>query len=276
VSYQLGNAKVWDGTQWVAALGGSQPWWADFPKTHTRLTANATASATVNTKGAWTELEASTSKTTDLIWVRPSTSAGNTLNTSFFLDVGIGAAGSEMTIISNLAVGYSNAIAAFNEYFIPLPVSIPAGSRIAARGQSQTSSQVCALTCELAAGSGTSSALVDTIGDDPTTTTGLVLTAAFTEVVASTSVPYSALFARAVGSGATFAAAVNTLTIGVGPSGSEVDYAEQEIAISNAEIIQYRQPFNLTSGPIPAGSRIAAKTSSPQASITYVLYGVRA
>lgn len=88
-----------------------------------------------NTLTSWVELVASTSEDMRLIIPYVETELGNTTQFNF-VDLAVGAAGSEQMILEGLFVAKNG----FNPYLSPLtmtpiPVSIPAGSRISARSQ---------------------------------------------------------------------------------------------------------------------------------------------
>lgn len=96
---------------------------------------NVTASGTVNTKGSWVQLVASTafhSTAVGLQFKTPGT-ASNQL-----LDIGVGAASSETVLIPDVLVGMPANVG----YWLWFPVGIPAGTRVAARVQSSTASMV--------------------------------------------------------------------------------------------------------------------------------------
>lgn len=94
-----------------------------------------------NTKGAWSQLAASTRPAGLLVvafgnQANIARSAGN-----FMVDIGVGAAGAEVVVIPNLALkasasGAGVTIALEPLVFPPLPVAVPAGARLAARAQS--------------------------------------------------------------------------------------------------------------------------------------------
>lgn len=93
---------------------------------------------TANTKGSYSQITASTNAPmTGLILA-----IGNQHNTvrssqSWLLDVAIGGAGSEQIVLPNLAFNASTSPDIVTpQTYGPLPLSIPAGSRIAARSQS--------------------------------------------------------------------------------------------------------------------------------------------
>jgi hypothetical protein len=98
-----------------------------------------TASGTINTKGAWAELIAASARDTrHLILLFQSAAAHR-----FLIDLGIGAAASEQVLIPNLFHRGSSSTAATT--IVPVSCSIPAGTRVAARCQSNTASQAIQL-----------------------------------------------------------------------------------------------------------------------------------
>jgi len=90
-------------------------------------------SASANTKGAWTELVTSTSQDADELWVGLASSSSSF---GWLVDIGVGAAGSEVTIAPDILVAQTGRLMKW----FRIPLAVPAGSRIAARGQSTTGS----------------------------------------------------------------------------------------------------------------------------------------
>lgn len=115
-----------------------------FVSTSTEGTA-LTASGTVNVKGSYTEITAST--TNDLMgFFLAFDSQGSASNVAVLTDLAIGASGSEVVILPNIPVWMS-------QLGVPMPqatpfISIPiqAGTRIAARCQSTKASQNIGVT----------------------------------------------------------------------------------------------------------------------------------
>jgi hypothetical protein len=99
-----------------------------------------TASATVNTKGSYVELIASTPFYADAFYVgiRPS---GTTV--TFLVDLAVGASGSEQIILPDIFSRSSSATAATPFSMFYVPIHIKDGQRIAARCQSATASASC-------------------------------------------------------------------------------------------------------------------------------------
>jgi len=90
---------------------------------------------TINTKGAWIEITASMDEST-FILMTAGTNQNTDMTSAFFLfDIGIGGAGSEVIIEENIIVYASNTETVFLNHS-PLPISIPDGSRISVKCQS--------------------------------------------------------------------------------------------------------------------------------------------
>lgn len=88
------------------------------------------AHATINTKGDWVELVASTAAdATGLVLVH-----GDATTADFLIDIGTGAAAAETAIISNFPV--NERTTSNNTCVFMFPVAIPAGTRVSARCQS--------------------------------------------------------------------------------------------------------------------------------------------
>jgi len=97
-----------------------------------------TGSATVNTKGAWTQLIASTSFDAYGIMVWCTNTYVSATAADQLTDIGIGASGSEIVLIPDLLTGWVGGSGAGlpdngGAYYFPL--RIPAGSRVSARMQ---------------------------------------------------------------------------------------------------------------------------------------------
>ena len=93
--------------------------------------------ATANTKGSYAEITSSTSYDTRMLLIAFG-GQGNLIRTNcrWLVDIATGSAGSETVIIADLAVGSHNiGDNVLPAYIGPIPVHIPAGTRIAARCQ---------------------------------------------------------------------------------------------------------------------------------------------
>lgn len=100
-----------------------------------------TAHASVNTKGSWAEITASTTRAYKGLILTPGYTSTGTSPT-FFLDVGIGSAGSEQVILENIYMTRGADIGSPVGLTV-IPWDLPAGSRVAMRCQSTVT--VCTL-----------------------------------------------------------------------------------------------------------------------------------
>jgi len=93
-----------------------------------------TSGGTANTKGAYVQLTASTAFDVHGLFVQLS-NAGSAFR-DYLVDVAVGAAAAETIIAGNLYIGSGDGAQTADGYGYLLPVSIPAGTRLAARCQS--------------------------------------------------------------------------------------------------------------------------------------------
>ncbi len=92
-----------------------------------------------NTKGAWSQLVASTAREIRALGLAVGRNAGNQSlsDADFLVDIGVGAAGSERVIIPDWYAFSGSSGDTYRSQGTPaFPVYIPAGSRVAARAQS--------------------------------------------------------------------------------------------------------------------------------------------
>ena len=120
---------------------------AAFGTSSSNITLGADTSASVgtvvdpggsaNTKGAWSQLVASTSADIDYLVVCIGTVANPTVgvDASFLVDIATGAASSESVIIPNISFGTDNLEVNSQRHIVFLQ-NIPSGTRVAARSQS--------------------------------------------------------------------------------------------------------------------------------------------
>jgi hypothetical protein len=96
-----------------------------------------TDTASNNTKASWTEIVAST--TNPMRWMVPLIGGdpGDTVwsGNTYAVDIGVGGSGAESAIIENLAATVSTSEGVANLALPPLPVNLPAGTRLAGRFQ---------------------------------------------------------------------------------------------------------------------------------------------
>lgn len=109
-----------------------------FNSASTRGTQYVTSGASTNVKGAWQELTGSTSTDHSGIVLYEHNYTG-VIDNACLTDFGIGAAGSEVVVVPNL-MSFSELSDIFANSYLYLPISIPAGTRLAFRTQSSRSS----------------------------------------------------------------------------------------------------------------------------------------
>lgn len=259
--------------------------------TSLRARATATASGSAHTKGSWTQVIAATTSDAHVLWLALTVvTNANTVDTSTLLDVGIGAGGSEVVIVQNLAVG-CKATTFANLYEIP--VSVPGGSRVAIRCQSAVTSKTvaCQLTLGTLPHSRLSPAAIDDLGSNTATSRGVTVAnpagantkGAWTDIVTSTSKPYGALAIGVQDAGSTGITAGDAV-VDVGYSN---DAGSTYAVLSGGGDLPFRttvseswDPYGtyLIPATIPAGSRLAARYARSAATmpLDVILYGVPA
>ncbi len=245
-------------------------------------------SASTFTKGAWAQLIAST--TTDINWVVVSGESVTTGGSAFAVDIGVGGSGSEIVVVSNLNYTFAGG-AAFS-----FPLTIPAGTRIAARFASNNGSDTFRLLMlgfqdtYQSAGAGSA---VDTFGFNTSLNIGLAVDpggsahtkGAYSVLAPSTSFDYAGFFLTTDAQNSTGVGVVVVqwrIDLAVGAAGSEV------VILPN--FFQVGFAFNLTTIylpsqfyfpiPIAAGSRVAVRaqctsTTTPDRVLGVTMYGVR-
>jgi hypothetical protein len=239
-----------------------------------------TDSGTAGTKGAWAQLIGSTAS--DIAWLAISIASQASLLTTAFVDIGIGAAGSEVVVLSNLMLSVSGEDPAPAQYV--LPVYIPARTRIAARCMSADGSENVAVSISAWDGAMQSAApvsAVDAIGITGTTPTGVTVPAtgavgAYVELVASTANDYSGFL---LGFTSSQIGLVAWIDVAVGVAGSEqLILPSYHITWDNGGCMVPRNSFYIPT-PIRAGSRVAARIGSEytqtSGAVGVSMYGVR-
>ncbi|NDD92541.1 hypothetical protein EBZ37_10695 [bacterium] len=119
----LGSTALWKNKDWFEA---TSPQVIDYVGSAVTVTANTAA----HTKGSWSQLVASTSANSSLLFFEIINVATSGANTATLLDIATGASGSETAIVSNLAIG-----GAFGA-LIAFPYKLASGTRLSARIQS--------------------------------------------------------------------------------------------------------------------------------------------
>jgi hypothetical protein len=249
------------------ALFRNTSWFEDDVATLVNSTTGATvtASATTHAKGAWTQLLASSSADASLIVIGVNNFTTNA-DTSSLLDIGTGASGSETVLIGDIAIGGHATLNANVSTYIPIPIRVASGTRIAARIQSVVASRAANVRIYLIDTGDYNQAptSVDVIGANTATSNGTLMSGAsgtWVQVTASTSRAYRAVaVVPSLASGEVAIIQPMIYDLGTGASGSEVEIGKVEIDISNAEFLGYRPVLSpLVAKNIPSGTRLAIK-----------------
>jgi hypothetical protein len=264
VTWQLANAKVWDGSQWVAAVGGAKPWWATIGQVRVGFASavTVTGSASANTKGAWTELIASTSADGDFITLGSTNIGSGATNSATLIDIGVGAAGAEVAVASNIAIG------SWVDMSANIPLKIASGSRVAARIQSVQTSKSAVIRCQVFSSGSYADApsSVDVIGTSTANSEGTTMlsTNAWVQLVASTSQAYSALVAIPSMTDNVTAGLTVNYSVGQGSAGSETVIGTFSVLTTTGEVVlpgAVMSPM-VFAGPFPAGTRLVGRADA--------------
>lgn len=229
--------------------------------------ATVAAGGAANTKGAWTQLIATTSRAASCFLLSLLT---NWTNQVFLIDIGIGAAGAETVLLSNASFEAATGGAHRTPIFL-IPVAIPAGTRVSARCQANAANAaVTVLVSVLEFGFPRlpSFGRATTYGAIPASSLGTAVAlgasgvnGAWTQIVASLTNPLRWLVIFAERQAAANNSS-NTLDIGVGAVGSEqVVIPTLSWRSDNDTGNSYGAGWSLPVS-IPAGQRVAARGSS--------------
>ena len=238
-----------------------------------------TISGTPNTKGAWIQLTAATPFDAHELFVKPGTSYLGTTATSLF-DIGVGAAGAEQVIIPNVLWVQDQWCGFASGGGLKFPVSIPKGSRIAARAQGGAGavSPTLTLTFINCGGDKPKSGKVFDIGTNlaASSATALALAtaakSAWVQLTAATAQRMDGFFLCLGNNGASVTTSQwARLDIGVGAAGAEqvvlADYVAGVDSNSELFLPVYSPLFPIK---IPKGQRIAARGQGSVADNIYV------
>lgn len=254
-----------------------RPWKQNYTQTFVGSgAAVVTCDVTAHTKGAYTQIIASTSADIDTIILRCNSSQSS-VDTASLVDVAVGASGSESIIIADLAVG------GHASYGITIPISIPSGSRLSVRAQSVVTGGKTVTAAISGYSTGTYDRLnttVDVLGTSTATSIGVpfVSNGTYVEVVSSTSAPYYGIIVvpsvTTTGVGATSP----IFALGIGASGSEVDVMSHVLDTGASETIGNAgiPTLGLYGKFVPQGSRLAVKASVSATAMDVCLIGLKA
>ncbi len=247
-----------------------------------------TAAGSNNTKGSWTELVASSSYDSEAMLIHFGGFAGivTTARADYLIDIGVGAASSEQVILSNLL---SSNPAQYPDTIL-VPLSVPAGSRVAARCQCSAASGVVGVSIKLLGNTLFASPGLQRItpyGADTSDSGGVNIDpgatadtkGSWTEVTSSTTHDIKALgITTGQQRNTTRSVADFLFDIGVGAASSEQTYLENIPMVGTAAEKVHPKQFPFIPMQIPSGSRIAVRaqcsiTDATDRRFDIVLYG---
>ncbi len=250
---------------------------------------NVVSNATANVEGAWVQIIASTANDCDGFWLSINTEQGETLIANCLVDIGIGADGSEVELLSDILFDSQNNKPIQNFFFVPIP--IPAGTRIAARNRASavSTSVLIGLVLQSGAflGSVPSCPKCDTYGADTSDSGGTSLDpgatvnteGAWTVLTTSCANDVKAILIKlGNASNSTRSNFLWRLDLGVGGAGSEVEILSDisfNAGVSSDSLTQtVFGPFLVE---IPSGTRISLRvqcsgTTSPARLVDAAIY----
>lgn len=242
----------------------------------------AVTSGSAHNKGSYVELSSSTPRASHIV----VTAFAATSVVDFLVDIALGTGGSETVIVSNLLVSAGGSSGEDTMLYYPMAVPIPAGSRLAARCQSSTSSAaVYVVVLFMHNGLPAGAMRLSTYGAETGDTSAISVTTSasantygsFTEISASTSAPIHRLLIVTGSQRKGLTSSAYRFELAIGAGGSEQVIAEFFMA-SHVTPDTLRPAFF---GPldvnIPAGSRLTVrllKSAAGAESLDFALYGM--
>ena len=227
---------------------------------------NVTTGSTAHVKGSWTQLIASTSANASMLLLNINSISASATNSATLLDIGTGASTFETVVIPNVAVGGAGS----GGIWIPIPLKIPSGTRLAVRAQSARTSVTFRCDpylydCGDYATAPTSYGAADVMTPDTSTSQGISFSGAsgtWVEAIASTDKAYRGVILVASTHDTDIASISPTLDVGVGANLSEVSFGALLHSYLNSESSRMLAPILPPFGRgsvIPAGSRLAVR-----------------
>jgi hypothetical protein len=249
-------------------LFSERPWFGEstaFVQASNKTTVTANTSA--HTKGAYSEIIASTSANASLLVIVVQDISASSIASATLLDIATGASGSETNIVSDLAVGGALTTTGPIGLSVEVPFRIASGTRISARIQSLvTGGKTASVTLflyNIDSDYDLTPTSVDVIGGNTANSQGISFSGAsgtWVQAIASTSRAYRAVAIVPSTPSSTVSTITVQMQIGVGASGSEQAFAVTRTSFVNSEAVQSSPPYlSLFGGAIPAGSRLAVK-----------------
>jgi len=224
------------------------------------------SSSSANTMGTWTEIVASTPY--DACWMVAEVEANGSFS-DWAINIGIGGAGSEQPIWSNLYLG-TDVFTGKGVIQFSFPCNIPAGTRIAAQLQSSgyvALPETAYLTLQLFDGAFTQmegASGVEAVGFTAASTIGTTIApggtintkGSYAQLTAATGRDYMG-FSLGAGHFAPFGNPMVGIDIAIGASGSEQIILPDFVVVGSSYGLAV--PPLIFPIPIPAGTRIAAR-----------------
>jgi len=225
-----------------------------------------TADTAAHTKGAWSELIASTSANASVLFLLVQDISSTGANTATLVDLATGASGSESAIASDIAVGGAITTAGPTGICTAIPLKIASGTRLSARIQSVITGGKTATVQAILYNAGdyaTAPTSVDVIGGNTANSRGAAFSGAsgtWVQAIASTTQAYRAVAIVPSMHDSTISTSETQLDLGVGASGSEVVFGTTIVGYNANENVQSVPPLlSLFGRNIPAGSRLAVR-----------------
>lgn len=267
---------------WLNGADGKS-WWdtdIDYVSGDMLTYTNVQTNASAHTKGAWTQLIASTASNADVLILSVACAVAST-DTAALIDIGIGASGAESVVIPNLAVGGTDGN---GFWFIILPIKIPSGSRIAARSQSVRTGGVnipVRVTLQKSLNYDQAPVALDVIGTSTATSEGTatVTDNTYVELISSTTKIYSSVVVVPSLTSISTGNANPLIDLAVGSSGSEIVINSFRLLVSSSEFCRWLYLPGLpgfANGPFPVGTRFAVRTSLQAPNVDFCLIGIPA
>lgn len=243
-----------------------------------------TASSSTNTKGAYSQLIASTALDTDYLLITIGNASGSG---QLDVDIAVGGSGSEVVILADLGAASGTGPNEIAVYAIPF--SVPAGTRISARCQSTVASDKALVGMFIAGGDFQFSPFshCDTYGFNSGTSFGTNVDpggsantkGSYSQITASTTRDHFGLMWSLDADGLQLAAAELLVDIAVGAAASEV------VILPNIQFEQTAasgvgQLSPVTSGgvipvQIPSGTRLSVRAQSTDTTSTSRKFNIR-
>lgn len=269
--------------------GGASALSVGFDLANTRGQA-ITSGGSANTKGAWVEIQSAAANTSQadsvtVVIMNPAVS----LNELFLVDLGVGGAGSEETVLPNLLHFSAGGTSSFSVTAYSFPISLPANERIAIRCQSSAASDTCYAHIIKHSNSLSQSVsyqkAVD-YGADTASSSGTLVArstagtwGSWTEIVSSTSERIKGFNVGAVRDPNSWSNGSQVaFEVAVGSAGNEEIIYSGELKQMNAAEVSSGTSFHFVPVQVNAGSRLAIRATGNIANadldLDYIIYGV--